>query len=1124
MPTKQKIIGWLLGILLCNTLKAQLPSPVNAPCGETATISGIVNTYYPALNNVNTGDVSIQLGPPTGNSQPLFAGDRVLIIQMQDATIDTTNTAAYGGNGTGGNGYTDLGYTGVFEFAEVGSLTGGVLTLRDPLQFSYRAVSGTLKRKSAYQVVRVPTYQQVTLGGTVSAAGWDGSSGGIVAIHAWQTLNMNGNEITATGLGFRPGRINSAGGLYNLQDYARVTYGSYGEKGEGIAGTSLGTWGATAGGYGSGSFGRGAPANAGGGGNAHNSGGGGGANFGDGGKGGYQYSGPQDVGGRGGKGVKTGLPSHIIMGGGGGGGHQNNAAATGGGHGGGIIMITARLIVGAGTFRADGIDAGPSTDDGAGGGGAGGSIVLSYTGTPAAGVTFSARGGAGGNETFLPARHGSGGGAGGGVVITSTAVTADVSGGLRGLSNGTEWGAVDGEPGTVMNTDLSSLHPVSTVAPLLRVKDTVVCQPTTVDLTRPGVITEQDQGPQFSLSYWTDIITTIPLPNPQAVNQTGTYYIKLTNTSTKCETIMPVQVTVHAQPTLTLTATPPTCTGGGNGQIVPTAGNGTAPYQYSSDGGLSWQNSLAGNLPAGTYTIVVRDSYGCISQPVSVTLADPPQLTLREETAGHTDISCNGEPTGQLQFIASGGAGGYLYTITSAATGAISNNAGTFTGLPAGTYTATVTDAAQCGSTIEAVILAPPQPMLQVKDTTVCAPMTVDITSAAIIINRDQGPEFVLSYWANASTTIPVPNPQAINQSGTYYIKLTNTVTACEITAPVQVTIHSQPALTLQATPPSCAGSSDGNITPAVSNGAAPFQYSSDGGLSWQNSLVGNLSAGTYTIMVRDSYGCISQPVSVTLTDPPLLTLREETAGHIDASCYGEENGQLQFSASGGTNSYLYTITSAATGAISNNAGTFTGLPAGAYTVTVTDATQCSSTMEAVILAPPQLNLALVSKTDLECDAQPQGRITLTASGGKPPYWFAIGDGGWQRDSTFTGLGPGQYSIVARDENNCFTEALRTEIFLVESCDIIFPSAFTPNGDGLNDLFRPKFYRYVTNYRLSVYNRWGAITFQTNDPSIGWDGRFKGVLSDTGTFLWIATFVNRHGQPQTLKGTVTLVK
>ncbi|HEY0608299.1 MAG TPA: T9SS type B sorting domain-containing protein, partial [Chitinophaga sp.] len=420
--------------------------------------------------------------------------------------------------------------------------------------------------------------------------------------------------------------------------------------------------------------------------------------------------------------------------------------------------------------------------------------------------------------------------------------------------------------------------------------------------------------------------------------------------------------------------------------------------------------------------------------------------------------------------------------------------------------------------------LAPPEPMLQVKDTTVCAPMTVDITSAAIIINRDEGPEFVLSYWADASTTIPLPNPQVVNQSGTYYIKLTNTVTTCEITDPVQVTIHSQPALTLQATPPSCAGSSDGNITPAVSNGAAPYQYSSDGGLTWQNSLAGNLPAGTYTIMVRDGYSCMSQPVSVTLTDPPLLTLREETAGHIDASCYGEESGQLQFSASGGTNDYLYTITSTATGAINNNTGTFTGLPAGAYTVTVTDATQCSSTMEAVILAPPQLNVALVSKTDLECDAQPKGRITLTASGGKPPYWFAIGDGGWQRDSTFTGLGPGKYSIVVRDENNCLTEVLRTEIFVVESCDIIFPSAFTPNGDGLNDLFRPKFYRYVTNYRLSVYNRWGAIIFQVNDPSIGWDGRFKGVLSDTGTFLWIATFVNRHGQPQTLKGTVTLVK
>lgn len=1124
MPAKQKCIGWLVGILLCNVLKAQLPLPVNAPCGGSATVTGVVNTYYPALTDANAGDFTISLGPLTGNARPIVAGDRVLIIQMQDATINSSNTVAYGGNGTGGNGYTDLGYTGLYEFAIVRSLAGNVLTLRDPLQRSYRAISGIPNRKSAYQVVRVPAYQVLTLGGPVTAAPWDGTAGGIVALHAWRFIDMNGFSISVTGQGFRPGRINSAGGLYNLQDFVRPTYGSYGEKGEGIAGTPEGTWAATAGGYENGSFGRGAPANAGGGGNAHNSGGGGGANFGNGGKGGFQYGGADDVGGRGGVGVKTGLPVRIMMGGGGGSGHQNNAAASGGEHGGGIVLVTTGDIIGAGSISADGNNAGPSTDDGAGGGGAGGSIILSYTGAMDAGITLSAKGGAGGNETFL-ARHGCGGGAGGGVIVTSTPVAAtDVSGGLRGLSNGTEYGAVDGEPGTVLSTDLSSLQPATTQLPFLQVRDATVCQPATVDLSGTDVITGRDLDPEFVLSYWTDLATTVPVLAPRAVNSSGTYYIKLTNTNTNCETVAAVQITVYPQPVLTLTATPPSCTGSADGSIQTTPGNGAGPYQYSTDGGLTWLTAVPGNLAAGTYTILVQDSYGCISQPTSITLADPPVLTLREEPLAHRDASCYGLRDGQLQFIASGGTNGYQYTITSPATGSVTNNTGLFTGLPAGSYAVTVTDASQCSQGIPAVILEPPALLLQVKDTTVCQPAAIDITSPAIITTRSQGPEFVLSYWTNAAATVPLPNPRAVTATGTYYIKLTNTTTNCELVAPVQVTLHPQPVLTLTAIPPSCAGSANGSIRPMPGNGAGPYQFSSDGGLTWLNIVPANLPAGTYTVIVKDSYGCISEPASVTLADPPLLTLREVTGAHTDLSCYGGRDGQLQFSAAGGTNGYKYTINSPATGNLTNTTGLFTGLPAGSYSVTVTDAAFCTQNTQAVVLEPTQLILTLVDKTELECDALPKGRITLSASGGVPPYSYSIGNDNWQGDSIFLELGAGRYAMMARDRNNCLTDPLVTDIAITEGCEMIFPSAFSPNGDGLNDLFRPKNYKHASAYRLSVYNRWGAIIFQANDPAMGWDGRFKGALLDAGTFVWIATFTNRHGQSQTLKGTVTLVK
>jgi gliding motility-associated-like protein len=444
-----------------------------------------------------------------------------------------------------------------------------------------------------------------------------------------------------------------------------------------------------------------------------------------------------------------------------------------------------------------------------------------------------------------------------------------------------------------------------------------------------------------------------------------------------------------------------------------------------------------------------------------------------------------------------------------------------------GTYYIKLTNSTTGCAVIAAVqVSIHPIPALTVgvSDTVLCAPATIDLTSPAIIRQRDQGAQYALTFWMDPAFTIPVPDPRAVNQSGTYYIRLANTGTGCGTVAAIQVSVHPQPVLTLTATSPSCNGADNGSIIPTPSNGTAPYQYSSDGGLSWQDTIGNNLPAGTYSILTRDSYGCISQAVPAVLTDPPLLMLWEEVSAHANVPCHGASEGQLLFTAAGGANGYRYTISSTATGDISNNSGLFTGLPAGDYTVIVTDASQCSRQITTAILEPPPLSIALVSKTDLDCENQPRGSISFTAKGGQPPYWFRIGESGWQRDSVFTGLLAGTYLLTVRDGNECVTAPLSTEIFLEEGCDVVFPSAFTPNGDGLNDLFRPKYYSRVSDYRLTVYNRWGAIIFQSNDAAQGWNGQFKGVLMDTGTYVWVATFVNRRGQPQTMKGTITLVK
>jgi gliding motility-associated-like protein len=668
----------------------------------------------------------------------------------------------------------------------------------------------------------------------------------------------------------------------------------------------------------------------------------------------------------------------------------------------------------------------------------------------------------------------------------------------------------------------------------LGVNDTSVCAPARVDITSPAVIASRSQGPEYVLSFWTDAALTVPLVDPRAVDQTGRYYIRLVNTNTGCDTVTSVQVTVHPWPLLTLQTNDTTvCT--------PATVDLTSPaiIAYSDQGpqyALSFWTDAATTVPlanpravdqTGRYYIrLANTNTGCDTvAAVQVTVNPQPVLTLAVN-----DTTVCGAITVDITspaIIASRSQGPEyvlsFWTDAALTIPLVNPQAVDQTGRY---YIRLANSNTGCDTVSSLQVTIHPAPVLtlSVDDTSVCAPATVNITSAAIIASRDQGPQYVLSFWTDAATTIPLANPQAINQSGTYYMRLANTGTNCVTVASIQVTIRPQPVLTLTATSPSCAGSSNGIIIPAAGNGTAPYQYSSDNGLNWQDTIAGNLPGGTYNIMARDSYGCVSQSVSAVLTDPPALTLREDADGHADVTCNGTSDGLLQFVATGGTNGYLYTISSSATGNISNDLGRFTGLPAGVYTITVQDGNQCSRQLEAVIQEPPALNAVLVSKTDLDCNANPRGRITLSANGGVPPYWFSIGENGWQRDSVFTGLSASVYSLSVRDGNNCVTPPLSVEVDIGVECEMFFPSAFSPNGDGLNDMFRPKYYKRVSNYQMMVYNRWGTLIFQSNNPAAGWNGEIKGVLAETGTYVWVATFTNRNGQAQAMRGTVTLVK
>jgi hypothetical protein len=217
--------------------------------------------------NVAAGATSLTVSNIADLTSPtlgaIAAGDLILISQAQGATIDQTDTAAYGT-------VTALNGAGRYEIVSVVGVQGNTLTVDSScggLQFAYQAAGNT-------QVVRIPQFTTLTVnaGASIVAPAWDGQRGGIVAIHALTSINLNG-PVDVSGRGFRGGATDNASesvGAPFITGFRSADPLNGAEKGESIAGFQAG--------YASGRYGRGAPANGGGGGSSHNSGGGGGAN------------------------------------------------------------------------------------------------------------------------------------------------------------------------------------------------------------------------------------------------------------------------------------------------------------------------------------------------------------------------------------------------------------------------------------------------------------------------------------------------------------------------------------------------------------------------------------------------------------------------------------------------------------------------------------------------------------------------------------------------------------------------------------------------------------------------------------------------------------------------------
>ena len=479
----------------------------------------------------------------------------------------------------------------------------------------------------------------------------------------------------------------------------------------------------------------------------------------------------------------------------------------------------------------------------------------------------------------------------------------------------------------------------------------------------------------------------------------GTYTVTVTDAN-GCTATATASVSDSDAPTATATATNSTC-GTANGTATVEATGGTTPYFYEWNDTNTQTTATATDLVAGTYNVTVTDVNGCTVVANTEVMDEGAANVL----ATATDASCTGAD-GTASAGVMGGAMPYTF-LWDDPNGQITQTA---TGLDAGTYTVTVTDANDCAVTATATVGAPVNSLTA--NTEAMSVSCFGGNDGEINLTVENGAIPYTFDWDNDGTGDNDDDEDLSNLSAGNYTVIITDANGCSQTASAEITEPTAVELNIdQSTNPTCAGNgTDGTITVAATGGTADYTYAWSHDAVLTDAAASDLSGGIYTITVTDANDC-STTASATLQN---VSTPNVTASGVDASC-GASDGSAIATASDGMPPYdfLWNDAAAQTTETANN------LPAGSYTVTVTDAAGCTATATANVNdsgAPT----ATVTGTDATC-GNSNGTASATATGGTTPYTFQWDDTNTQTTATAPNLPSGNYNVTVTDANNCLT-------------------------------------------------------------------------------------------------------
>ncbi len=527
-------------------------------------------------------------------------------------------------------------------------------------------------------------------------------------------------------------------------------------------------------------------------------------------------------------------------------------------------------------------------------------------------------------------------------------------------------------------------------------------------------------------------------------------------------------------------------------------------------------NPMASPSVTTTYTVTTLGT--CVLSDSVVVIVGASNFNIA--LAMTAEPNCFGDSTGSIMTSTTSTNVSYLWN-TGDTTANLNN-------VPAGTYTLVATDSSSCEDTLTIGLTQPDS--LQVSLGAVTPVTCRSGNDGAIASATVTGGTPSYTYlWSNTATTDSVDNLSA----GLYFLSVTD-ANGCVVVgfATVDEPLDSI-SISYTATPVSCNGIDDGSITAQPINGTPAYTYQWGAAANNQTTATATqLSTGTYVVTVTDANGCTATAIGVFVPKNVAIDTNAVTIVAIDSflDCDLSPTGVLAVST---INNYTYLWSNGETAQQAN------GLAAGSYSVTVSNSQNCSIILYDTIDAPfvptitPYIDVfGNVSSTGTAGEVFDIGAGNDESSLGVQYSWTGSATNVVIVDpsgvnTTVSATTSGTYTLLltatANDANAC--QDTGSVVLIIESVFLGMPTAFTPNGDGINDLYRPIGLTAEDVLRFKIYNRWGQIVYEgDNLENDGWDGTFQGSEQPTEEYVFVLEYQIGNNAPRASRGGFTLVR